>query len=273
MELEEVPFKMAISSNDHYLALKFGTYVRILDTLTGALFHHKLPTQNGRCGQNDHLVSFSTDCLSFIACTRYEPEKVISYHCECQTPANFSSVESSAPSVSHSSLTIFPLNPRKLTARQGLVSDSGLSSILLTSKSAFLTTFTERGYPTYLSFHSSPSAHILRDQDLRIGSRIHKAALCATGQNLVLLNDRNQLFRIANPFGREQAPIKIGQVKRQTSVKREVEVAMPGKDEVNVFWVEKGKGVLVTVGLGGGKSRPVEIGVDVEQILAAEHGF
>ena len=48
---------------------------------------------------------------------------------------------------------------------------------------------------------------------------------------------------------------------------------MPGKDEVNVFWVEKGKGVLVTVGLGGGKSRPVEIGVDVEQILAAEHGL
>jgi hypothetical protein len=76
-----------------------------------------------------------------------------------------------------------------------------------------------------------------------------------------------------NPFGREQAPIKIGQVKRQTSVKREVEVAMPGKDVVNVFWVEKGKGVLVTVGLGGGKSSPVEIGVDVEQILAAEHGF
>jgi hypothetical protein len=100
MEIEQVPVKLAVSANDHYVGLKFGTYVRILDVLSGSLFHHKLPSQTGRCGANDHLLSFSTDCLSFIASTRSEPEKVISYYCECQSPANGNFVESSAPYVS-----------------------------------------------------------------------------------------------------------------------------------------------------------------------------
>jgi hypothetical protein len=100
LELEQVPFKMALSGNDHHLALKFGNYVRILDTLNGKFFHHKLPVQNGRSGPNDHLFAFSTDGLSFIASTRFEPEKVISYFSNCQDTSHGSSIESSAPYVS-----------------------------------------------------------------------------------------------------------------------------------------------------------------------------
>jgi hypothetical protein len=107
IELEQVPFKMALSSNDHYLALKFGNYVRIFDILNGTFFHHKMPVQNGRCGPNDHLIAFSTDGLSFIASTRFEPEKVISYFSNCQDPSNGSSVESNAPYVSLHSCSKF----------------------------------------------------------------------------------------------------------------------------------------------------------------------
>jgi hypothetical protein len=100
MEQEEVPRRMAISSNDHYVALKFGSYVRIVDTLSSATYHHPLPFQNGHCGPNDHLVSFSTDCLSFVASTRFEPEKVVTYFCDCLNPSNGRIAESAAPSVS-----------------------------------------------------------------------------------------------------------------------------------------------------------------------------
>jgi hypothetical protein len=100
MEIEQEPFAMALSSNDHYVALKFGSYVRVLDTNTGAFFHHKLRTPTGRSGPKDHLVTFSMDCLSFAAATRCEPEKVVTYFSECQNPSNGDSVESSAPYVS-----------------------------------------------------------------------------------------------------------------------------------------------------------------------------
>ncbi|CZR66823.1 uncharacterized protein PAC_16724 [Phialocephala subalpina] len=251
MEIEQVPFVMALSSNDHYLAMKFGNYVRILDTLSGAFFHHKLPPQSGRSGPKDHLVTFSTDCLSFAAATRFEPEKVVTYFCECQNPSNGGFVESSAPF--------------------GLVGDDGLSSIVVSDNSALLTTFTEKGYPAYLTLLGGrSSSRVLRDKNQQVGSRIHSTALCATGQNLALLNDRNEIFWIESPFGKERAPTRVGSIKREKSVKREVEIAMPNSDEVLVFWIYKGKGILVTMGRGGGKSKPLELDIDLDHLLESE---
>ncbi|KUJ19505.1 uncharacterized protein LY89DRAFT_780432 [Mollisia scopiformis] len=250
-EMEEVPHAMALSSNDHYLALKFGSYVRVFDTTSGSFFHHKLPTVNGRSGPKDHLVTFSTDCLSFAATTRFEPEKVVTYFCECQNPLNGDYVESSAPS--------------------GLVGDDGLSSLLYSDKSAFLSTFTEKGYPVYLTLlNSRTSSRVLRDKNQQVGSKIHCAALCATGQNLALFNDRNELFWIDTPFGKERAPTRVGSIKREKSVRREVELAMPNSDEVHLFWIYKGKGVLVTMGRHGGKSKPLELDVDLDHLLESE---
>src|SRR5207249_823305 len=71
----------------------------ILDMLSGKVFHHELPHQNGRSGRGNHLVAFSNNCLSFVASTRYEPEKVISYWGECTIPSKNHSVESEAPFV------------------------------------------------------------------------------------------------------------------------------------------------------------------------------
>jgi hypothetical protein len=103
-----------------------------------------------------------------------------------------------------------------------------------------------------------------------VGSRIHSTALCATGQNLVLLNDRNEIFWIETPFGTERAPNRVGSIKREKSVKREVELAMPSSDEVHVFWIHKGKGILVTMGRFGGKSRPLELDIDLDHLLESE---
>jgi len=91
---------MALSPNDYHLAMKFGNYVRIFDILNGTFFYHKLPVQNGRSGPNDHLIAFSTDGISFIASTRFEPEKVISYVGNCQDMSNGNTIESNAPYVS-----------------------------------------------------------------------------------------------------------------------------------------------------------------------------
>lgn len=110
MEIEEVPSAMALSSNDQYLALKFRNYVRVVDTINRSSFQHKLPIQNGRSGPNDHLVTFSTDCLSFAATTRFEPEKVVTYFCECQNPSNGDFVESGAPFVSPISVFTYALS-------------------------------------------------------------------------------------------------------------------------------------------------------------------
>ncbi len=98
--MEGVPLRMAVSRNDQYVALKYGSYVGILDTVSGIIFSHKLPTLGGRSGPNDHLVAFSNDCLSFVASTRYEPEKVVTFTAGCQGSPNSYSVESSAPYVS-----------------------------------------------------------------------------------------------------------------------------------------------------------------------------
>ena len=57
-------------------------------------------------------------------------------------------------------------------------------------------------------------------------------------------------------------------VKRSVGVMREVEMGMPTSDEVHLFWVEKAKGILVTMGKGGGKSKPIELGVDLETLLS-----
>ncbi|CAG8953761.1 hypothetical protein HYFRA_00006652 [Hymenoscyphus fraxineus] len=249
-EVEQVPVKLAISNNDHYVAIKFENYVRILDTLSGTTFHHKLAAQTGRSGANDHLIAFSTDNLSFIASTRHEPEKVVSYFCECQSPANGRTVESSAP--------------------YGLVGDYGLSSVVYSNQSALLTTYTEKGYPAQLTLSPhKPSSRLLRDKHQQLGSRIHRAALCSTGQNLAMINDRNEIFWLTDPFRLpgKQDPYRIGTVKRAKSVKREVEIALPREDEVHIFWCEKGHGVLITMGKNGGKSKPTEVNLDMSQLF------
>lgn len=100
---------MAVSRNDRYIALKFSRHVQIFDTTSGGSFHHDLPQQNSRSGLNNHLVAFSSNSLSFIASTRYEPEKVISYWSECTKPCLTNIVESTAPFVR---LRFFPLVSR-----------------------------------------------------------------------------------------------------------------------------------------------------------------
>jgi hypothetical protein len=65
-----------------------------------------------------------------------------------------------------------------------------------------------------------------------------------------------------------QEPRRVGTVKRSVSVIKEVELGMPSVDEENIFWVEKGKGMLVTMGKGGGKTKPVELVVDLEVLVA-----
>lgn len=52
-------------------------------------------------------------------------------------------------------------------------------------------------------------------------------------------------------------------------MKREVELGMQGNDEVHVFWLEKGKGCLVTVGRFGGKSKPLDVCVDMDQLIGS----
>lgn len=91
---------MAVSSNDQYIALKYASHVDIVDISTSRIHHHKLPSQKGRSGPNDHLVAFSTDCCSIVASTRTEPEKVKTYHCDCVDPSKFTVIDTSAPFVS-----------------------------------------------------------------------------------------------------------------------------------------------------------------------------
>jgi hypothetical protein len=98
--LESAPHAMAVSRNDYYVALKFSRFAYIYEIATGGTFYHELPAQSGRSGGGNHLVAFATDSLSFMASTRYEPEKVISYWSECTNTSKAKSVESSAPFVS-----------------------------------------------------------------------------------------------------------------------------------------------------------------------------
>lgn len=101
-----------------------------------------------------------------------------------------------------------------------------------------------------------------------IGTRIHRAALCESGTNLVLMNQRNEIFWVFDCFGHNPDVRRIGNVKRPMSVKRDAEIGMPTADEVYLFWIEKGKGFLVTMGRGGGKTKPVELTVDMELLVA-----
>jgi hypothetical protein len=158
-----------------------------------------------------------------------------------------------------------------LTSTQGLVGDDGLSSLVYSDTSAFLTTFTEKGYPVYLNcLTARSSSHVMRDKNEQVGSRIHCTALCATGQSLVLMNDRNEIFWIDTPFVKEHAPLRVGSIKREKSVKREVSLAMPSSDEVHIFWIYKRKGLLMTMGRLGGKSKPCELDIDLDLWLESQ---
>lgn len=92
---------MAVSRDDRYIALKFSSYVQIFDTVSKEFFRHELPHKTGRSGLSNNLVAFSNDSSTFIASTRYEPEKVITYWNECNKPSEGNNVESSAPFVSN----------------------------------------------------------------------------------------------------------------------------------------------------------------------------
>jgi len=81
------------------------------------------------------------------------------------------------------------------------------------------------------------------------------------------MNDRNDVFWLVNPFGKEQVPSRVGSIRRTRSVKRDVELAMPSSDEVHIFWIERGRGILVTMGKSGGKSKPMDINLDLNQLF------
>jgi hypothetical protein len=82
----------------------------------------------------------------------------------------------------------------------------------------------------------------------------------------VLLNQRNDVFWVddcwAGGGGESGEPRKVATVKRAVSVVKDVVMGMPSNDEVNIFWTEKRtKGILVTVGKGGGRGKPVTLEV------------
>ena len=250
-KMESQPHAIAVSRNDKLVAAKFSKFVRIFEIDSGNTFQHTLPKPKSRAGRGNHLVTFSTDSLSFVATTRYEPEKVVTYRSECNNASKATVVESSAPT--------------------GFPGDNGLSSLICSSsntQAAFLTTFTEKAAPAFLSLRASKtSARSVQDPRGRIGTRIHHAALCPQGANLVMLNQRNDLFWIEDCWTGIKEPKRVGTVKRSVAVMREVEMGMPSSDEVHLFWVDKGKGVLVTMGKGGGKAKPIELIVNLEMLL------
>jgi hypothetical protein len=159
-----------------------------------------------------------------------------------------------------------------LTLIQGYPGDDGLSALVCsnaTTRAAFLTTFTEKGCPTFLSLKSPKlSSRLIRDTKGRIGSRIHRAVLCPNGTNLILMNQRNDVFWVDDCWTGTQEPRRVGSIKRPVSVVREVDLGMPNSDEVHVFWIEKAKGMLVTMGKGGGKTKPLELVVDLDRLIA-----
>jgi hypothetical protein len=132
-------------------------------------------------------------------------------------------------------------------------------------RAAFLTTFTEKGHPTFLSLAPPhPSSRLLRDNNGQIGTRIHSAALCAAGTNLVLINQRNEVYWLEDCFTGLQEPRRVRKIARSKSISQDVEVGMPNSDEVHVFWIEKGRGMLVRMGKGGGMTKAVELVVDMD---------
>lgn len=117
---------------------------------------------------------------------------------------------------------------------------------------------------------SRPAGKLLSDNKRQIGAKIHAAALCAAGSNLVFINQRNEVYWMLDAFGTgKESARRVATVKRACSVKREVVMGMPTSDEVHVFWIAKGRGKLVTVGKSGGmSSKPVELDVDVSQLVS-----
>lgn len=108
----------------------------------------------------------------------------------------------------------------------------------------------------------------LRDNNKQIGARIHRATLCAAGTNLAIINQRNDIYWVLDAFNIEKGARRVTNIKRPVSVKRDVELGMPSSDEVHVFWIDKGQGKLVTVGRLGGKSKPVELNIDMSQLAS-----
>ena len=240
-----------MSRNDNFVAAKFSRTVKVYQIDSKSSCQHNLPSPKGQGRHRNHLIAFSNDSTSFVATTRYEPEKVITYWSECTNSQKATSVEGTAPT--------------------GFANDNGLSSLICANSSmqaAFLATFTEKSPPSFLSLKSTTlSSRPIRDQKGRIGTRIHQAALCPQGTNLVMLNQRNDLFWIDDCWTGRHEPRRVGTLKRSVSVLRDVELAMPNSDEVHLCWLEKGKGMLVTMGKGGGKTKPIELVVDLEELL------
>lgn len=82
------------------------------------------------------------------------------------------------------------------------------------------------------------------------------------------MNHRNEIYWILDAFGTGTEARRVATVKRSYSVKREITMGMPTSDEVHIFWISKGRGKLVTVGKSGGKSKPIDLDVDVSQLAS-----
>ncbi|KPI37495.1 uncharacterized protein AB675_10265 [Cyphellophora attinorum] len=259
--LHSPPHALALSQNDSLIAAKYSRCVDIYAVESGSHVRHALPSARSRAAPGNHLVCFAPNSQSFAAATRYEPEKVITYTSPCFDPSKGAYIETANPT--------------------GFPGDNGLSSLLFSSSHAsgsssvaFLSSFTEKGAPLFLSLKPPPPgslmsasrARAIRDPKGRIGTRVHHAALSPGGNSLVLLNQRNDMFWIddcwAGGGGGGGEPRKVATVKRGVSVVKDVVMGMPSNDEVNMFWTEKGtKGILVTVGKGGGRGKPVTLEV------------
>lgn len=115
---------------------------------------------------------------------------------------------------------------------------------------------------------SKPSSRLIRDSKGNIGTRIHHAALCPNGTNIVLVNQRNNVFWVDDCWSPISEPRRVGTLKKSVGVIREIEMGMPNSDEVHLFWIEKGKGMLVTMGRGGGKAKPIELIVNLQMLVS-----
>lgn len=85
------------------------------------------------------------------------------------------------------------------------------------------------------------------------------------GLSLVFVNERNDRFWVDHCWTGMQEARRVGSVDRNVGVMREVKLGMPSCEEVYLFWVVKArKCVLVTMGRGSEKAKPVELVVDLE---------
>lgn len=113
-DLPKSPGAIDISRDDRHLALKYTPLVRLYDLQRAGFFiDHRLPMHDSsRPGSGNHLVSFSHDSQSFMASTRFQPERVYTYWSNCaQSPNNRPvTVSSSAPFVSTSRVSSLALS-------------------------------------------------------------------------------------------------------------------------------------------------------------------